>query len=88
MLYQLPNGKTITMSEETFFNMDDEDFDLYIAANIGNELEDPFSMSVLKYGEAKVNEDVFKEFDEEEIKDLLSIHFEDKLSDIDFINND
>ena len=88
MIYQLPNGKCITISLETYLNMRDEDFDMYIAANTGNSIEDPFAMSVLKYGEAINNEEVFGDFDEEEIKDLLLIDFEEKIIDTDFINPD
>ncbi len=81
MLYQLKTGRCIEISSEYYFSMDDEDFEAIIAANSGEQIEDPFAISVLRYGDD----------DEEEIEyieDLLDISIEEKLSDTDFINFD
>ena len=88
MLYQLPNGKCIEISTEAYFNMTDDDLSLYLAANVGDYIEDPFAISVLKYGPARVNEDVYDDYDEEDIMDLTVIDFNEKITDEDFINFD
>ncbi|NCD06238.1 MAG: hypothetical protein EOL97_08970 [Spirochaetia bacterium] len=76
------------MSTEAYFNMTDDDLSLYLAANAGEYIEDPFAISVLKYGPAKNNENVYNDYEDEEIDDLLSIDFETKITDEDFINFD
>lgn len=88
MLYQLRNGKTIEISLESYLNMDDDDLSLFLAADMGCQYEDPFAISVLKYGPAKLNEDVYNDYEDEEINDLLSIDIEERLTDPDFINFD
>ena len=88
MLYTLRNGKTIEISTESYFNMEDDDFSLYVAANVGDYYEDPFAISVLKYGPAKIDEDIYGDYEDEEIYDLLSIDFDEKIMDEDFINID
>lgn len=47
MLYQLPNGKTIEISTEQYFEMTDEDFEYLIAYNYGDSLENPWFGSVI-----------------------------------------
>lgn len=42
MLYQLPNGKTIRISEEIFFNMDEDELNYLIASDTGYTVDDPF----------------------------------------------
>ena len=82
MLYQLKTGRTIEISLEQYLSMDESDFEYVIASNAGEELEDPFAISVLKYGDIDLDED------EEEFQDLLDISIEEKLTDVDFINYD
>lgn len=43
MRYQLPTGKTCTISLEQFLSMTDLDLEALIAADCGSFLEDPFS---------------------------------------------
>ena len=82
MLYQLKTGRCIEVSSEHYFSMDDEDFEAIIAANSGEEIEDPFAISVLRYGDDDEDEEI------DYIEDLLDISIEEKLSDEDFINFD
>jgi hypothetical protein len=97
MLYQLPNGKCIEISIEQYLRMSDQDFNMYIAYNIGEEINDPFAYSVLRYGSISEKEDdefhkMIEEslIDEEEeyIEDLTDISDEEKLLDDEFIDYD
>lgn len=47
MLYQLPSGKTIRITEEQFFKMTDEEIHELNADDIGYPVEDPFYDSSL-----------------------------------------
>ncbi len=93
MLYQLPNGKCIEISVEQYLRMSDEELDLYVAYNIGEEVNDPFALSVLKYGSAIENDDAFDELItetliEESVEDLTDILPEEKLYDEDFFDSE
>ena len=85
MLYQLPNGKSIEMSIDEYLNLNINDISFYTAFNIGMELENPFALSVLLYGDDSYYDD---DLDEEEIEDLLDIDPEEKIMDNDFYNKD
>lgn len=93
MIYQLPNGRSIEMSVEQYFRMTDDDFQNLIAYNHGEEINDPFALSVLRYGPVTSKEKQLEEFgpedfEEEEIEDLTDVLLEDKLYDEDFIDYD
>ena len=87
MLYQLSNGKCIELSLEQYLIMSDEELNNFLAMNVGDQIEDPFAISVLKYGQYEEDEDYYIE-DEEYIEDLLDLDIEEKLTDTDFINLD
>ena len=93
MLYQLPNGTCIEISTEQYLRMSDEELNLYIAYNIGEEVNDPFALSVLKYGSAVEDDEVFDQLVTEvlvteELPDLTDIPDEEKLYDEDYFNSD
>ena len=87
MLYQLSNGKCIELSLEQYLVMSDEELNNFLAMNVGDQIEDPFAISVLKYGQYEEDENYYIE-DEEYIEDLLDLDIEEKLTDTDFINLD
>jgi hypothetical protein len=88
MRYQLPTGIYVEISIETYLTLSDNDIQALIANNQGSDYDDPFAASVLKYGEFYVDEDVYADFEDEEIKDLLSLDPNEKIMDEDFINID
>lgn len=88
MRYQLPTGICVEISVETYLTLSDDDIQALIANNQGLDYDDPFAASVLKYGEFYVDEDVYADFEDEEIKDLLSLDPDEKIMDKDFINID
>jgi len=88
MRYQLPTGICVEISIETYLTLSDNDIQALIADNQGLDYDDPFAASVLKYGEFDVDEDVYTDFEDEEIKDLLSLDPDEKIMDEDFINID
>lgn len=93
MIYQLPNGRCIEMSVEQYLRMSDDEINNLIAYNWGEEINDPFAYSVLRYGsvtskELKLEEFGPEDFDDEEIEDLTDVLLEDKLYDEDFIDYD
>lgn len=95
MLYQLPNGKCIELKVEQYAKMSDTEWDRMLkeleAANWGDEVDDPFAISVLYYGPSR-NDDNDDEEDDYYIKenepDLTDISDIDKLTDSDFIDID
>lgn len=92
MLYQLPNGKCVEISVEQYLRMSDEELDMYMAFNSGEEVNDPFALSVLRHGPSveKIEDDdldFIQELRLEEdlgIKELTDLLPEEKLSDIDY----
>lgn len=48
MLYQLPTGKTISISFEQWLNMTDEDIQYLISINYGDTILSPFFRSSIK----------------------------------------
>lgn len=48
MIIQLPNGESIKMSEEQYFSMSDEQFNIFIWKHRGKTIEDPFYESPIK----------------------------------------
>jgi len=88
MRYQLPTGICVEINIETYLTLSDNDIQALIADNQGLDYDDPFAASVLKYGEFDVDEDVYTDFEDEEIKDLLSLDPDEKIMDEDFINID
>ena len=87
MLYQLPNGKCIEISVEQYLKLTDKDLKELESLNWGEEINDPFAISVLRYGPAS-NKDYEYEDDNEIEPDLNDIADEDKLSDRDFYDED
>lgn len=95
MLYQLPNGKCIELKVEQYAGMSDAEWDRMLkeleAANWGEEVNDPFAISVLYYGPSKSNRDEDEDDDYyivENEPDLTDISDIDKLTDSDFIDID
>jgi hypothetical protein len=96
MLYQLRNGKTIEISVEQYLRMSDQELDSYTGNNVGQELNHPFSLSVLRHGEKPsktdfvsiFEEEVVDDFAEESIEDLTDIEIDEKFADEDFIDFD
>lgn len=93
MLYQLPNGKCIELKVEQYAGMSDFEWDRMLkeleAANWGEELNDPFAISVLYYGPSTKrdhNDDDDSIIEHE--PDLIDISDVDKLTDSDFIDID
>lgn len=79
MIYQLYTGRAITISLDQYLNMTDDDFYLeiqdVIACNYGNDIDDPFFMSIVKANpEPPDEEDRTPNIDElssiEKLKDL------------------
>lgn len=93
MLYQLPNGKCIELSVEQYAGISDEEWRKMLkeieASNWGEEVNDPFAISVLYYGPAKHNEDDdYEDFIDEHEPDLTDISELEKFADCDFIDID
>lgn len=90
MLYQLPNGKCIELSIEQYLRMTEEELKGLIAFNAGDEVNDPFALSVLRYGPYRIMEDIdeIDDFSEVPIEDLTDVTPEDKLYDADYIDFD
>ena len=88
MLIQLTNGKCIELSVEQYLRLSDQDLKELESLNWGEEINDPFAISVLKYGPSKRSE-VYEEIEDDEVEpELNDISDEEKLSDTDFINID
>lgn len=49
MLYQLPNGKTIYLTVEEYYNLTDEQFQDLVASGYGETPSNPFYGSVIKH---------------------------------------
>jgi hypothetical protein len=93
MIYQLPNGKAIEISVEQYFRMSDHELNSLVANNWGEEINDPFALSVLRHGPVTSKEERMTnfgpgDFDEENVEDLTDVTSEDKLYDPDFIDYD
>lgn len=88
MLYQLPNGRSVELSLEKFLKMTDQDLKDLGTFNDGETVNDPFALSVLRYGSTCVDDDI-DDIEEDEIEqDLTDINPEDKLYDKDYIDRD
>ena len=74
MHYQLPNGKTIEIPTELYFDMTDEDLEYLIAYGYGEHIEDPFYGSVVSKHSST---------EEEKSPDLTDLKSEEKLQDLD-----
>ena len=90
MLYQLPNGKCIELSMEQFLKMTDEELRGMIAFNAGEEVNDPFALSVLRFGPHRSVEDIedVDDFAEVQLEDLTDISDVEKIYDDDYIDHD
>lgn len=88
MLIQLANGKCIELSVEQYLRLSDQDLKELESLNWGEEINDPFAISVLKYGTSKRSETYEENEDDEVEPDLNDISDEEKLSDSDFIDTD
>jgi hypothetical protein len=92
MLYQLPNGKCIELKVEQYAGMSDFEWDRMLkeleAANWGEEVNDPFAISVLYYGPSNKRDEDYDDSIIEHEPDLIDISDVDKLTDSDFIDID
>lgn len=73
MLYQLPNGRTIQMSIETYLSLSDDEFRELTGLGYGKEINNPLFNSSINDGEEEIIEDLYLlENDNSDINDLLS----------------
>ena len=74
MLYQLPNGKTISLSIEEYLNLTDQDIQDLVGLNIGDHSSSPWSESAIKkqHREKDVR-DINKDIDYTEESDEIII---------------
>ena len=89
MIFQLPNGKSIEMSIEQYLNMTDEDLNSFVAFNWGEELNDPFTRSVLQdrsfYSVKEELEIIgYESLSKEDLEDLENIILDTSISDEEF----
>jgi hypothetical protein len=75
---------------EQFLRMTDEELKGMIAFNAGDEVNDPFALSVLRFGPHRSIEDVedVDDFAEVPLEDLTDVSDVDKIYDDDFIDHD
>lgn len=88
MLYQLPNGRSVEISLEKYLKMTDQDLKDLGTFNDGEHINDPFALSVLRYGTTFVDDEDIDDIDEEIEKDLTDVNPEEKLYDEDYIDRD
>jgi hypothetical protein len=92
MLYQLSNGKCIELKVEQYAGMSDLEWDRMLkeleAANWGEEVNDPFAISVLYYGPSSKGDEEDDYYITEHEPDLTDISSIEKLTDSDFIDID
>jgi hypothetical protein len=69
MFYQLPTGKTIELTFAQWMNMTDEDIEYLIAANHGDDVENPWKGSSIENGQAII----------QDFAELCDISVEEKL---------
>lgn len=75
---------------EQFLRMTDEELKGMVAFNAGDEVNDPFALSVLRYGphhSIEDNDDI-DDYQEIPLADLTDVELEEKLYDPDFIDFD
>lgn len=89
MIYQLPNGRIIEISIDTFLDLSDDELrDLNSLGNeFSSEIQDPFYKSSLAKGYQAFEEDSLLETEEKELS-LDEITDEDKLLDQDYLRDD
>jgi hypothetical protein len=64
MLYQLPNGKVITLTVEEYLDLTDNDIQYLMALNAGDYANSPWSNSVIKTSNTSMtNRNVDKSID-------------------------
>lgn len=88
MLYQLPNGKCVEITTEQFLRLTDQDLVDMMAFNSGDQVNDPFALSVLRHGPSRVEDDDTDDDEITELEDLTDISSEEKLYDDDYIDRD
>ena len=88
MLIQLANGRCIELSVEQYLRLSDQELRELESTNWGEEINDPFAISVLKYGPAKRQDYQFQEKDHEIEPTLDDIPDQEKRSDKDFLDTD
>jgi hypothetical protein len=75
---------------EQFLKMTDEELRGMIAFNAGEEVNDPFALSVLRFGPHRSIEDIedVDDFAEVQLEDLTDISDVEKIYDDDYIDHD
>lgn len=58
-LYQLPNGKVVYLSIEDFLDLTDEDIQMLMASNHGEQPSNPFFGSVINRPTSRSQEDYY-----------------------------
>jgi len=86
MLYQLPNGRVVEMSVESFLELDDQAVQELTGLGLGQtiEISNPFNKKFSNHSSSVISEDEEQEIE----KDLTSINKLDKLTDKDFHRDD
>jgi len=81
MLYQLPNGKTIYITIEEYFNLTKEEEQFLVMHGYGEVMNNPFSQSVISKGGNKINEDddMYSDSDDDSCGDFLIDSIDDGL---------
>jgi hypothetical protein len=82
MLIQLATGRTIELSAEHYLSMSDDMLNQYMTRNMGIEVNDPFALSVLRYGFSEHDEEV--EEDDEVAIELPDADYFDKIQEVDY----
>lgn len=73
MLYQLPNGKTISISVDQWLDMTDEDIQFLVSINYGDIILSPFYQSSIREAKSKLLPPVDNHIDyKEESEELES----------------
>lgn len=75
-LYQLPNGKVIYLSIEDYLDLTDEDIQMLVASNHGEQPSNPFFGSVIKKPTSQSNDDYYDrdglDYDQDDDDDINS----------------
>lgn len=79
MFYNLPNGKTINISLELYISLSDDELNMLIAEDSGDDILNPFTMSSI---ETERIEDEELEIDISE-KEIYEVQPEEKIQDLD-----
>ena len=81
MYYQLPSGKTISISLDEFLDLTDADIQYYMSVNHGTSVGNPFKGSSIDKKEIIADDDEEELDSEEEIEEDDDLEAEDIIED-------